>query len=158
MERLDAGYLAGVARVAARGDSDAFAELYAATYRKQYTFAWKILGDTDLAQYALQDTYILALKGIGDLRDPRLFLPWLTQINFRTCCGKLTGPRKEVEIGKATYSISRILALPFLESQAVYLHFALGMKPSSIAELLEESPSRIKSFLKSGQARLRKTI
>lgn len=38
-----------------------------------------------LAQDILQDVYILVLKNIHALKNPRLFVSWLHQITFRIC-------------------------------------------------------------------------
>lgn len=85
MEALDYKYLAKLVSRAQIGDSDAFAELYAATYKRQYHYAYRYLKDEYLAQDALQETYILALKSIASLKDPSLIISWLNQINFRVC-------------------------------------------------------------------------
>lgn len=62
MESLDYKYIANLVTRAQAGDSDAFAELYAATYQRVYMFSYRYLRDEYLAQDALQETYILALK------------------------------------------------------------------------------------------------
>lgn len=85
MAALDYNYIAELVVKAQHGDSDAFAELYAATYQKQYYFAYSYLKDEYLAQDALQETYIIALKDISKLKDPMLVVAWLNQINFRIC-------------------------------------------------------------------------
>lgn len=85
MPALDYNYLAKLVINAQDGDSDAFAELYAATYQKQYQFACSYLKDEYLAQDALQETYIIALKELSKLKDPMLLIAWLNQINFRIC-------------------------------------------------------------------------
>ena len=85
MPALDYNYVADLVTRAQSGDSDAFAELYATTYQKQYYFAYCYLKDEHLAQDALQETYILALKNIIRLKDPSLVIAWLNQINFRVC-------------------------------------------------------------------------
>lgn len=82
---LDYNYLADLVVSAQNGDSDAFAELYAATYQKQYNFAYSYLKDEFLAQDALQEIYITALRNLSKLRDPMLLIAWLNQINFRIC-------------------------------------------------------------------------
>ena len=41
--------------------------------------------DSYLAQDILQDVYILVLKNIHTLKNPRLFVSWLHQITFRIC-------------------------------------------------------------------------
>lgn len=85
MEALDYKYIAKLVSRAQIGDSDAFAELYAATYQRQYLYAYHYLKDEYLAQDALQETYILALKNLVKLKDPTLVISWLNQINFRVC-------------------------------------------------------------------------
>lgn len=85
MEALDYKYIPKLVSRAQTGDSDAFAELYAATYKRQYLYAYRYLKDEYLAQDALQETYILALKHLADLKDPTLVISWLNQINFRIC-------------------------------------------------------------------------
>ncbi len=85
MPALDYNYMAELVVNAQSGDSDAFAELYAATYQKQYQFAYSYLKDEYLAQDALQETYIIALKELSKLKDPMLLVAWLNQINFRVC-------------------------------------------------------------------------
>lgn len=85
MSALDYNYMADLVVRAQGGDSDAFAELYAATYQKQYHFAYSYLKDEYLAQDALQETYIIAFKDISKLKDPMLIIAWLNQINFRIC-------------------------------------------------------------------------
>ena len=85
MEALDYKYIAKLVSRAQIGDSDAFAELYAATYQRQYLYAYHYLKDEYLAQDALQETYILALKNLAKLKEPTLIISWLNQINFRVC-------------------------------------------------------------------------
>lgn len=85
MSALDYNYVADLVVNAQLGDSNAFAELYAATYQRQYHFAYCYLKDEHLAQDALQETYIMALKNISKLKDPMLVIAWLNQINFRVC-------------------------------------------------------------------------
>ena len=73
MDELDYNYLAELVLKTQRGDSEAFAELYTATYQKQYRFAYRYAKDAYLAQDILQDVYILVLKNINALKNPRLF-------------------------------------------------------------------------------------
>lgn len=85
MAPLDYKYIAQIVSRAQQGDSDAFAELYAATFQRQYHFAYRYLKDEYLAQDALQETYILALTHLSKLNNPSLVISWLNQINFRVC-------------------------------------------------------------------------
>lgn len=77
--------LAEYVKRAQYGDSDAFAELYSATVNKVYNYARYYLRDDFLAQDAVQEVYISALKNLNKLNDPTLFIAWLNQINFHVC-------------------------------------------------------------------------
>ena len=70
MDQLDHQYIAALVKRAQQNDSNAFAELYTLTYQKQYAFARHYLKDEQLAQDAVQETYILALKNLAKLKDP----------------------------------------------------------------------------------------
>lgn len=94
MASYDYQYLAHLVRRAQTGSSDAFAELYVATYQQQYAFSHRYLQDEFLAQDAIQETYILALKNITTLCDPLVFVSWLNQINMRVCFAMYQKERK----------------------------------------------------------------
>ena len=184
MAALDYSYLASLVSRVQDGDSNAFAELYAATYQKEYRFAYKYLKEEYLAQDALQETYILALNHIGSLKDPKLFVSWLNQINFRVCFkmhqrrqkynAEMTeydnnsetyrnrvedSPEQQiVKVDQEQYIIRQVMSLPFSESQAILLRYYNNMKLDEIAKLLDCSRSSVKRYIKNGQDRLRKLI
>ena len=78
-------YMGSLVKRAQHKDSDAFAELYALTYKHIYQYACHYLKNTDTAQDAVQDIYILALKNIDNIKDVTLFVAWLNQIAFHVC-------------------------------------------------------------------------
>ncbi len=179
MADLDYQYLASIVVRAQTGDSDAFAELYAATYQKQYRFAYKYLRDEYLAQDAIQETYILALKNISTLRDPMVFISWLNQISMRVCfkmnhAKQLhesstqeldekqrheTSPESlTVRVDENDYILRQVMSLPFSESQAILFRYYDDMKIDDIAKLMDISRSSVKRYLKSGQEKLSKLI
>lgn len=84
MSELNIQYIAGLVLRARQNDSDAFAELYALTYNKVYNYARHYLRDDFLAQDAMQEIYILALKNLSKLNDPTLFIAWLTGFPSRS--------------------------------------------------------------------------
>lgn len=49
MAELNYDYIAKLVRKTQAGDSDAFAELYTATYKKQYYFTYQYVKDSYLA-------------------------------------------------------------------------------------------------------------
>lgn len=179
MAELDYNYIEELVERAYSGDSDSFAELYAATYQKQYLFSYCYLKDEYLAQDALQETYILALKNLGSLKDPKVFVSWLNQINFRVCfkmAGKQAKFNAEMEnfadekmqsvsssdspektvihVDEKNYLLQQVMALPSTESQVVFLHYYKNMKIDEIAYMLEISRSTVKRYLASGKKRL----
>lgn len=55
-------------------------------YRPQlYVHALRIVGNTPIAQDAVQDTFISAFTHISSLRDISLFYPWLKRILLNNC-------------------------------------------------------------------------
>lgn len=183
MAELDYQYLASVVRRAKDGDSDAFAELYAATYQKQYRFAYSYLKDEYLAQDAVQETYITVLKSLDKLKDPRLFVSWLNQISFRVCImiqkqqNRINSEtdlysatmdqqvddtqdpeRQTVRLDEKQYLLKQVMALPFSESQAITLKYLNNMTIDEIADMMDISRSSVKRYLASGKERLSKIL
>ena len=66
---LDYDYIAKLVRKTQEGDSDAFAELYTATYQSQYRFAYQYVKDPYLAQDILQEVYIFSIKESGHTEE-----------------------------------------------------------------------------------------
>lgn len=181
MSELNHIYLASIVKKAQDGSSDAFAELYSHTYKKIYAYGSRYLKDEHLAYDAMQDTYITALKHIGDLKDPSLFVAWLNQIHFHTCydmCKKnsnsygLFDPEileletdVDIEHNPAdNYERLDIIKrlnegienLPFLEKQVIVLKYFNDMKIEDIAKTLSISRSTVKRYLNSAKEKLAK--
>ena len=182
MAELDHKYLAELVLRAQEGDSDSFAELYVATYQQQYRFSYRYLQDQYLAQDALQETYILALRNLTTLRDPLVFVSWLNQINMSVCFSiyrrekreelqlqrydllSLTARQDRGEDASPELSalkadeqerlIKQIMLLPFSESQVILLRYFRSMKLEEIAELMQISLSSVKRYLESGRKKL----
>lgn len=184
MSTLDYKYIANLVLRAQLGDSDAFAELYAATYQKQYTYALKYLKEEYLAQDALQETYIIALKNIDKLKNPSLVIAWLNQINFRVCYNlhrqqqlhynemtefnldnleilsmdSMSPEDTVVSIDSREYIINQITKLPLIESQVIILKFYQNMTIDEIANIMDISRSSVKRYLARGKSRLGKIL
>jgi len=173
---LDYIYLSELVLRAQEGDSDSFAELYVATYQHQYRFSYRYLQDQFLAQDALQETYILALKNLTTLRDPQVFVSWLNQINMRVCfrihrqeqrqdphqlryelTRQLSNQDPQDRAMKQDYEdrlVKEVLKLPFSESQAIILRYFRNMKLEEIADMMDISLSSVKRYLESAKKKL----
>lgn len=183
MKELNHLYIAGLVLKAQKGDSDAFAEIYALTYNKTYNYARHYLKDDFLAQDALQEIYISALKNIRKINDPTLFIAWLNRISFNVCFDmsqkeKNAPPISDPEILELIQSESidsnpeahtqqkdeyqRLLnaleALPFHERQVLILRYFRDLKLEDIAVALGISRSTVKRHISSGQEHLKKTL
>lgn len=184
MSNLDYEYIARLVTEAQKGSKDAFAELYAATYQKQYAFAYRYLKDAYLAQDALQETYILVLKNISTLKDPTVFVSWLNQICFRICFNMqrkenryqedtlqfdedLLGNQKTstrtpeeqvVVVEHNKYIVKELMNLPISESQAIILRYYHNMKIDAIAQIMNVSKSTVKRHISSGLSHLKQRL
>ena len=180
----DHKYIASLVIKVQHNDSDAFGELYNLTYNKVYNYARHYLRDEFLAQDAVQEIYILALKNITRLNDPMLFIAWLNQISFRVCydmCqkgnntyGDITDPelleivRDENLSNDPAASVEyndelnilrdAIDKLPAHEKQCVVLKYYNNMKIEDIVDLLGFSRSSVKRYLISAKEHLAESI
>ena len=174
MARLDVNYLARLVEPAQRGDANAFAELFAATYPGQYSFALRFLGDERTAQESLQEIYVCALRELTKLRSGMMVLSWLNQISFRVCLRQQAereryarsrrGEKTEfvspealtVRVGAQEFSIHQVLGLPFTEAQVLLLRYYCRMKPREIAALLGVRRFSVRRYADSALRRLRR--
>lgn len=183
MDKINYLYISGLVWKAQANDSDAFAELYAITYKKQYQYACHYLKDTYLAQDVVQEVYIHVLKHIHDIKDVSLFVAWLNQITFHTCfdlCKKKDRHYGEInpialELTQDSYvdhnpenltekkdETSRlqhaINALPPAEQQVIVLKYFNNMTLEEIAGVTSLSRSTVKRQLASGKEKLAKMM
>lgn len=184
MAELDYDYLATLVVRTLEGSSEAFAELYTATYQKQYNYAYRYVKDSHAAHDILQDVYILVLNKLHTLKDPRLFVSWLNQITFRVCYDYKSkqakqpipvdsdeytnsaiihqvsaSPEKELlNIYEQSELMSQILELKPAESQAIIMRYYNEMTIDEIALAMDCSRSTVKRRIASGKATLKKRI
>ncbi len=176
-------YLAGLVLRLKRRDMEAFAELYALTYNKVYSYARHYLRDEYLAQDAAQEIYVSAFRHIDKLSDPALFIAWLNRISFHMCCDirqKQYGHQDfsdpellELVQDERPYSDPEAMALrldeiarlrqamdelPFHERAVLVMRYYNGMKLDAIAGSMKLSRSTIKRYIASGKERLARKL
>ena len=179
MKEPDHAYIASLVVRSQKGDSDAFAEIYAMTYNKVYNYACHYLRDTYLAQDAVQEIYISALKNIHKIKNPSLFIAWINQISFHVCfdiCKKKNDTYGDVESevfefikDEHIYSNPEahliqsdeqsrlqeaIKKLPLNEQQVIIMKYYNNLKLDAIADAIGTSKSTVKRYLASGQESL----
>lgn len=181
MKELNIQYLAGLVIRARQSDSDAFAELYALTYNRVYNYARHYLRDDFLAQDALQEVYISALKNLNKLNDPTLFIAWLNRISFHVCYdisqkqGSMTADLEILELvadehpeynPESRYQkqdererLKQAMdSLPFHEKQVLTMRYYNDMKLEDISSAIGVSRSSVKRYIASGQNHLKELL
>lgn len=164
-------YLTSVVRRAQANDGDAFAELYAMTYERQYNYANRYLSNPDDAWDALQEVYILALRKLDSLRDPLCLNAWLTQINSRICyamqqdrnCltgvdfdGEQSDPEADPEFmllqSADAEAVRRSIGkLPDKQRQAISMRYERQLSLQEIADEMQCSISSVTRYLEKGR-------
>ena len=157
MKKLDEQYIAELVRKSQNGSSNAFAELFTATYQNQYAYAYRYLGEEEKAKTALKETYKRALSDIRMMKNPDFFTAWLEMINFQVCY-EMNEENESgvVQIGAKSYRVSQILKnLPMTESQVLVRHFYQQASVRSIKKELGIRKSAVKHYIKSGKKHLK---
>lgn len=184
MKELNIAYIAGLVLRAKANDSNAFAELYAMTYNKVYNYTRHYLRDDYLAQDALQEIYILALKNLNKLNDPTVFIAWLDRISFNVCYDMSkkrqkgneqfsdpevleiiedeypdSNPETSYQKKDETTRVNEALEqLPFNERQVLIMRFYNDMKLEDIAAAMDISRSSVKRYIASGEEKLKNIL
>lgn len=182
MKEPDHKYIASLVLRSQQNDSNAFAELYALTYNRVYNYACHYLREPYMAQDAVQEVYISALKNIHKIKDPTLFIAWLNQISFHVCYdmhSKMTAKgnvtdsnvleffrdefaddpetqiQKQDEVKRLREAVEK---LPLNERQVINLRYFSNMKLEEIADALDISRSSVKRHLASARRSLANII
>ena len=181
MADIDHAFAAKLVKRAQQGDSDAFAQLYTMTYQAQYAKARHYLRDDFLAQDALQEVYILALRNLGRLDQPKAFAAWLGQINFRVCYNMALKRKQESSIdeleetqplvsreetpeesairtSESRHLAQAVASLPELDRRILELRYGQNKKLAEIGELLGVSLSSVKRHIQSSCEALERSL
>lgn len=83
------------------GDATGLANAYDAYAGKLHAYCWTLLRDHDAAADAVQDTFIVADRCVGQLRDPDRFRPWLYAIARNESLRQLRASARSAPIEEA---------------------------------------------------------
>ena len=179
---FDQQYYSILAQRIRKGDADAFAELYRATYNAMRQRVCALLHDPDDVYDALQEIYMSVYMNIGSLKLDRLVIPWMRQIAYHVCCDMLRRdlPRREattelndanIPAQSAEHSFrqvydrdawrqaSEILSrLPVRVHQAFFLRYDAGMKLEEIAGFMGVSPTSVKRYINTARTALQEEL
>ncbi|MBR2283293.1 MAG: sigma-70 family RNA polymerase sigma factor [Ruminococcus sp.] len=156
-------------RLAAEGDTSAFARLYELVYKDLYHIALYSLRSTHDACDAVSDTVLDAFEAIGSLRQPEAFRSWIMRIlsakikqrqrEYFTETQDIDGlpPEDAPETDFSFEDIELRDAVDRLDPQSrLILSMSVlgGYTSSEIAEVCGSSPSTVRSRL----TRIRRTL
>lgn len=170
-DRLLDDYLVLSAQSGSRAALGALVKRY---HRRLVSHAWRLLGDRDLAEEAVQSAWIEVLKGLKSLRDERLFAAWAYRIVTRQAgqrIGRIVANRA-LQTGLADESAATtdpaepdspgfaraLAALPPQQRAAIALHYYEGLSIPEIAVALEVPAGTVKTRLMHARLRLKAAL
>ena len=164
------------------GDQNAFASLVRKYQKQIHTLAWRKIGDFQIAEDIVQETFLQVYQKLETLEDPTQFTRWLHQIANRRCIARLrknsvqTEPLEETDISEIeTEAYSRYVAAEHTKTTAeaqrelvkkllaelkendrevITLYYFEEMTSSEIGEFLGVPENTIKSRLHRARQRL----
>ena len=118
-----------VVEAARAGDPDAFMAIYDAYIRRLRGLAFRILGDPDLLDDAMQEVAVKAFVGLPDFRGDCAVGTWLFQITYRTCLNLRRGRGRVVPLPDIELLVDDASADP---AEEVLLHIELAAALASL--------------------------
>ncbi len=154
-----------LARRAVQGDQEAFGELVRRHQAAVFRIAYRLLGEREAAEDAVQETFLRAWKTLPRYDLERPFAPWLKKIAVNLCLNLLKRrplfpltmwkhdsnhppPEEEVVQREQEHSVhAAILSLPPCSRVIIELRHFQGMTYAEIAQTLRCPLSDVKSKL-----------
>jgi RNA polymerase sigma-70 factor (ECF subfamily) len=89
--------IVSLVRQSQKGDLDAFRQLYERFIQKILNYLYRMTGSKDEADDLAQDTFVLAYRKIGDLKNPERFQSWIFRIAQNNVYQLYRGKKVQVE-------------------------------------------------------------
>ena len=132
------------------------------------------LHDVQLAEDAVQETFLKAYRTLGSFRGEASAKTWLTRIAMRTCCDMrltfwfrrvdcsitpemLPEPVQETAEDESALTIA-VMNLPKKEREVILLYYYQDMNMSEIAQTLGVTQPTVSYRLQKARERLRKEL
>jgi RNA polymerase sigma-70 factor (ECF subfamily) len=168
---------ASVIADAKRGDQQAFAALVRHYDRGLRAVAFRLLGDRDRMDDALQEAYVKAYRALPKFRGEAGLGTWLYRITYNVCIDELRRPHAAGDValddaagarslesdpadlvGERSLLASALAALPAEDRAAVLLVDAEGFDYASAARILGVPAGTVASRLNRARATLRRAL
>lgn len=149
---------------AQRGNKAAFTELIKHFHQPLLHYAIRLCGEHELAQDAVQETWISTTKKLRKLNDPKAFQCWL----YKTLKWRITDAvRKKPQTDAITFDITSqatevnnddlsvfIAKLPLIEQEVIHLFYLAEFKIKDIADIQNVPTGTVKSRLNRARKQL----
>ncbi|MGA9581251.1 MAG: RNA polymerase sigma factor [Allosphingosinicella sp.] len=165
------GWLVANARL---GDRRAFAALVLRWQKKLLVHAWRLLRDDEAAKDSVQDAWAEIVRGLGGLKDERLFGPWAYRIVSRRCARAVRGLAARRRLAEALGAESEpawveadpvedrlrtaIAGLPPGQQAAIALYHLEEMSVAEVAVALDVPAGTVKTRLMHALLKLRAAL
>ncbi|WHY87241.1 sigma-70 family RNA polymerase sigma factor [Neobacillus novalis] len=157
---------------AINGNKKAFEKLLVLHSDQLYRTAYLYVGNREDALDVIQETAYKALLAVGQLRDEKFFLTWLTRILIHSAYDLLKKKQKEIPIDKIielspSKSEKRVEALDLADAidqlnehyrNAVILFYYQDLPISEVAKLMDVPENTVKTYLSRGKSQLKKLL
>jgi DNA-directed RNA polymerase specialized sigma24 family protein len=150
------------AAVPVRLDRDAFDAAFQ-SLRPSLLVLARSLVEPDAAEDAVQDTYVLGLEALGQLRDPAAVEAWLKRICV-TRCYRMHRRRRVLEgllarlapapPARADGIRELVERLPHRQRVVVVLHYGHGYTLAEISELIDERYDNVRAIASRARRKL----
>lgn len=156
------------------GDAEAFARLVDRHYDRCARIAFRVLGNREDAEEAIQDAFLRAFRALGSYEDRERFSAWLTRILVNQCRTVLASSHRreavfsDLEVRHAEHyanaderesewpEMERALAqLPAEQREAIVLRYADDLTYDEMARVTGAGESALKMRVQRAFARLR---
>lgn len=170
---LDA-FLAAAARA---GGRDAMRQLATRWYPLLAAHAWRLTGDRDVAEEAVQEAWLEILRGLPALRDDHAFAAWAYRITTRRCARLIARRQSDRRLARAVLAepqevaaedrhegneVARLKramgALPPDQRAAIALFHLQGLSVAETAIALDVPAGTVKTRLMHARRKLRDSL
>jgi len=156
------------------GDREAFAELVRRYERAVISTAWSVLNDYHTAQDVAQDSFVIAFRKLGSLRNAKTFGNWLLTLTRREAVRRSRKTPTSVSIDSVEEPLNEspapawiqdcedlaraIGGLPDHEKEVIIFHYLDGHSAREVSELTSRPIGTVTKQLSRAVFRLRQCL
>lgn len=159
------------------GETEAYADLVERHHPRCARIAYRILGNQEDAEEAIQDAFVRAYRALGGYEDRERFAPWLTRILVNQCRTMSLRTRRrdalfvDTDASRLEHSLAvapdddrwpeleqALQQLPMAQREAIVLRFADDLTYDEMARITGTGTSALKMRVQRAFTRLRSVL